>query len=152
MVQPLESRRRFAPQIGLGPVEIWDVAAKTGRDTNIEALNWRMSWFADGERLVYAQTNPSGQPVPVKILNLGSGNSAAWPTRFPMAVSTEGRTALINMGRDGYSKMDIAAEILATGMLYEPGPALLVDLGTNGEIALKCGDKLIACATAAGGL
>jgi uncharacterized 2Fe-2S/4Fe-4S cluster protein (DUF4445 family) len=35
-------------------------------------------------------------------------------------------------------------------MHYEEGPNLLIDIGTNGEIALKFGDRLIGCATAAG--
>ncbi len=35
-------------------------------------------------------------------------------------------------------------------MLYHDATALLVDVGTNGEIVLKHGDRLIGCATAAG--
>jgi uncharacterized 2Fe-2S/4Fe-4S cluster protein (DUF4445 family) len=40
--------------------------------------------------------------------------------------------------------------MVATGLLYDEGPALLVDVGTNGEIIAKVGDRLIGCATAAG--
>ena len=57
----------------------------------IVALNWRLSWFPDGERLVYAQPNEADQPVPIKILNLASGQSENWPARFAMAVSADGR-------------------------------------------------------------
>ena len=42
------------------------------------------------------------------------------------------------------------AGIHATGMTYDEMPALLVDVGTNGEIVLQAGGKLLACATAAG--
>ncbi|MEI8195992.1 MAG: ASKHA domain-containing protein [Phycisphaerae bacterium] len=35
-------------------------------------------------------------------------------------------------------------------MIYDDGPSLLVDVGTNGEIILKHGDRLLGCATAAG--
>lgn len=45
---------------------------------------------------------------------------------------------------------DITAGILASGMLEQEEPMLLVDLGTNGEMALGNRDKLYACATAAG--
>ncbi len=45
---------------------------------------------------------------------------------------------------------DITAGILASGMLEQEEPALLIDLGTNGEMALGNRDKLYACATAAG--
>jgi uncharacterized 2Fe-2S/4Fe-4S cluster protein (DUF4445 family) len=49
-----------------------------------------------------------------------------------------------------YVGADLAAGIVATGMLYDDGPTLLVDVGTNGEIIAKVGDRLIGCATAAG--
>jgi uncharacterized 2Fe-2S/4Fe-4S cluster protein (DUF4445 family) len=53
-------------------------------------------------------------------------------------------------GPAAYVGADLAAGIVATGMLYEDGPTLLVDVGTNGEIIAKVGDRLIGCATAAG--
>lgn len=49
-----------------------------------------------------------------------------------------------------YVGADLAAGIAATGLLYHEGPVLLVDVGTNGEIIAKVGDRLIGCATAAG--
>lgn len=49
-----------------------------------------------------------------------------------------------------YVGADLAAGIVATGLLYAEGPVLLVDVGTNGEIIAKVGDRLIGCATAAG--
>lgn len=45
---------------------------------------------------------------------------------------------------------DITAGILACGMLEQEAPMLLIDLGTNGEMALGNRHKLHACATAAG--
>ncbi len=53
-------------------------------------------------------------------------------------------------GAAAYVGADLTAGIVATGLLYEPGPSLLVDVGTNGEIILKVGDRLLGCATAAG--
>ena len=49
-----------------------------------------------------------------------------------------------------YVGADIAAGIFATGLHYETDPILLVDAGTNGEIVLTRGDRIYACATAAG--
>ncbi len=49
-----------------------------------------------------------------------------------------------------YVGADLAAGMVATGLLYDDGPALLVDVGTNGEIIAKVGDRLIGAATAAG--
>jgi hypothetical protein len=40
--------------LNLGHIEIWDLADKTGHDTNVIALDEPMSWFPDGERLAYS--------------------------------------------------------------------------------------------------
>jgi uncharacterized 2Fe-2S/4Fe-4S cluster protein (DUF4445 family) len=53
-------------------------------------------------------------------------------------------------GAAAYIGSDVIAGLIATGMAFEPETALLVDLGTNGEIVLRHGDRLFACATAAG--
>ncbi len=53
-------------------------------------------------------------------------------------------------GAAAYVGADLCAGILSSGMLYDDGPCLLVDIGTNGEIILKHGDRLVGCATAAG--
>lgn len=45
---------------------------------------------------------------------------------------------------------DITSGVIASGMDREPGPTLLVDVGTNGEILLKVGDEYLGTATAAG--
>ena len=53
-------------------------------------------------------------------------------------------------GPAAYVGADLAAGLVATGLLYDEGPVLLVDVGTNGEIIAKVGDRLVGCATAAG--
>jgi uncharacterized 2Fe-2S/4Fe-4S cluster protein (DUF4445 family) len=50
----------------------------------------------------------------------------------------------------GFVGGDTVAGILATELTNRPGPALLVDIGTNGEIVLWAGGKLTAASTAAG--
>ena len=45
---------------------------------------------------------------------------------------------------------DITTAMLASGMLEQADTALLVDIGTNGEMALWQNNQLICCATAAG--
>lgn len=49
-----------------------------------------------------------------------------------------------------YIGADLTAGVLACGLVYDNGPSLLVDVGTNGEIILKHGRSLLGCATAAG--
>jgi uncharacterized 2Fe-2S/4Fe-4S cluster protein (DUF4445 family) len=71
-----------------------------------------------------------------RALGLGFGGAAAEVHLLP--------------GPAAYVGADLAAGLVATGMLYDEGPALLVDVGTNGEIIAKVGDRLIGCATAAG--
>jgi uncharacterized 2Fe-2S/4Fe-4S cluster protein (DUF4445 family) len=53
-------------------------------------------------------------------------------------------------GFSAYVGADITAGVFATGMMFDPAPSLLVDIGTNGEIVLQSAGKLTACATAAG--
>jgi uncharacterized 2Fe-2S/4Fe-4S cluster protein (DUF4445 family) len=53
-------------------------------------------------------------------------------------------------GVAAYIGADITAGVFASGMAFDSMPSLLVDIGTNGEIVLQSGGKLIACATAAG--
>lgn len=53
-------------------------------------------------------------------------------------------------GAAAYVGADLTAGIVASGLLYDAGPSLLIDVGTNGEIILKTGQELVGCATAAG--
>ncbi len=48
-----------------------------------------------------------------------------------------------------YVGADVVSAVLASGMMKHE-KALLVDIGTNGEMVLKNGEELIACSTAAG--
>jgi uncharacterized 2Fe-2S/4Fe-4S cluster protein (DUF4445 family) len=54
-----------------------------------------------------------------------------------------------------YVGADITASLLAGGLIvngrvHDGAPRMLVDIGTNGEIALAAGGSLVCCATAAG--
>ena len=50
----------------------------------------------------------------------------------------------------GYIGADTVGMILATGLYKEDGVRLALDIGTNGEMVLKDGDKIFSCSTAAG--
>lgn len=50
----------------------------------------------------------------------------------------------------GYVGGDITADLLAAGLDEADRPVLLIDVGTNGEMALGCGEHFICCSTAAG--
>ena len=50
----------------------------------------------------------------------------------------------------GYVGGDITADLLAANLDREESPVLLIDVGTNGEMALGCGDHFTCCSTAAG--
>lgn len=68
------------------------------------------------------------------------------------AVETEiaGVACHIIPGLSAFVGGDITAGILASGMLEQEASTLLIDLGTNGEMALGNRHRLHACATAAG--
>jgi uncharacterized 2Fe-2S/4Fe-4S cluster protein (DUF4445 family) len=53
-------------------------------------------------------------------------------------------------GLAAYVGADITCGILASGLVFDERPRMLVDIGTNGEIVLKYNGKMYACATAAG--
>ena len=53
-------------------------------------------------------------------------------------------------GLSAYIGADITAGVHATGMTLDAAPSLLVDMGTNGEVVLSAGGRLVGCATAAG--
>lgn len=61
-----------------------------------------------------------------------------------------GVPCLILPGLSAFVGGDIVAGIHAGKMLVSSAPRLLIDLGTNGEMALGNRDKILACATAAG--
>lgn len=48
-----------------------------------------------------------------------------------------------------YVGSDVVAGVLSSGM-YKKGNSLLIDIGTNGEMVIKIGDKMLSCSTAAG--
>ncbi len=49
-----------------------------------------------------------------------------------------------------YVGADITADLLTCGMLDRTASTLMIDIGTNGEMVLGCGDRLVAASTAAG--
>lgn len=53
-------------------------------------------------------------------------------------------------GFSAYVGADLVAGCVCTGLLNDAGPNLLIDIGTNGEILLQHGGRLLATATAAG--
>ncbi|ORC35136.1 hypothetical protein B4O97_10420 [Marispirochaeta aestuarii] len=50
----------------------------------------------------------------------------------------------------GFIGADIVAGMLATGIREQNKPAMLIDIGTNGEIVLGDRRRIVACSTAAG--
>jgi uncharacterized 2Fe-2S/4Fe-4S cluster protein (DUF4445 family) len=74
-----------------------------------------------------------------------------WPRQNHAAFGGHGGPSVhLLPGAAAYIGADLAAGVVATGMLYRDDICLLVDIGTNGEIILKHGDRLLGCATAAG--
>jgi len=57
---------------------------------------------------------------------------------------------LLLPGISSYVGSDIVAGLLATSLGQSGEPELLVDIGTNGEIALAMDHRLVSCSTAAG--
>ena len=78
------------------------------------------------------------------------GHRTYAPAELGLTFGGAGARVHLLPGPAAYVGADLAAGLVATGMLYDDGPVLLVDVGTNGEIIAKVGDRLVGCATAAG--
>lgn len=50
----------------------------------------------------------------------------------------------------GFVGGDLVSAVLSSGITEQAGPGMLVDVGTNGEMALWDGKRLLCCSTAAG--
>lgn len=68
----------------------------------------------------------------------------------PEKMSIDGLETVTLPGLSAFVGGDIAAGVLACGMDRREEVTLLVDLGTNGELALGNREKIICCGTAAG--
>jgi uncharacterized 2Fe-2S/4Fe-4S cluster protein (DUF4445 family) len=74
------------------------------------------------------------------------------PMEFPaseVGISIGGFVSILP-AVSGYVGSDITAGILSCGMYNSKKDCLLLDLGTNGEIALGNANNIVACSTAAG--
>ena len=117
-------------QAGIGPEHI-SAMAVAGNTTMCHLLSG-----LDPAGLGAAPFTPLsrfGEPVPARDLELPFDG----PVYLCPAVS-------------GYVGGDITADLLAAGMDRMDRPALLIDVGTNGEMALGCGEHFVCCSTAAG--
>jgi len=85
---------------------------------------------------------------PARPTTLNSQPSA--PVTQPSTFNSQPFAIHLLPGAAAYVGADLTAGTFATGLVYDEGPSLLVDVGTNGEIILKRGDHLSGCATAAG--
>ncbi len=85
-----------------------------------------------------------------------SARKAKGPDPSPEVAAEHRRPALRNPavhllpGAAAYVGADVMAGVFASGMVYQSETSLLVDVGTNGEIVLKHGERFLGCATAAG--
>ncbi len=96
---------------------------------------------------LFAAVDPSGiavAPFTPVFTETRQGPASEYGLPFPAAVLTMGPSVA------GYVGADIVAAVRATGLESRAGLALVLDLGTNGEMALGNRDRIVSCATAAG--
>lgn len=110
-----------------------------------------------------AAANPSGEPLACLCIagntimqHLAAGIDPSPMGTYPFAPTFLGHRVFgspaihLLPSAAAYIGADVVAGLLASGMAYDPQPALLVDVGTNGEIVLQRDGRLVGCATAAG--
>lgn len=119
------------------------------RDAGVEAEQVKYISIAGNTIMQHlvAGYSPAGMgTVPFEPVSMFGGELPAWDG-LPAA-----KDAVIYYAPciSSYVGGDITAGMLACDFESDPGPTLFIDIGTNGEIAMKQGDKYICCATAAG--
>jgi len=174
----LRSGRRVAigsalnPQVAFGA----DVLTRVGRAIEGEAAALRSAVVTETERLLLGMLAEAGAGPGELVEAIVAGNTAMTRLFFgadvaPIAAAPyEGEFAvpLVATGEDlGMSRLpglrfeslpsisafvggDIVGGLLATALSERDAPTLLLDLGTNGEIALRTSEGLFASSTAAG--
>ncbi len=96
---------------------------------------------------LFAAVDPAGiavAPFTPVFTEIRQGPATEYGLPYPMAKLTLGPSVA------GYVGADIVAAVRATGLESRAGLALVLDLGTNGEMALGNRDRIVSCATAAG--
>lgn len=71
------------------------------------------------------------------------------PLQLSLPLSEKGAAVLLP-SVSAYVGADIVSAAVAVDMDRDPRTTLLVDIGTNGELALRHGNRIFACSTAAG--
>ncbi len=92
----------------------------------------------DPKKIAYAPYTPDA-----------TASSEVKGSSLHMAGNEEARVVLPPLVA-GYVGSDAVADVLATGMYSDPGPSVLVDIGTNTEIVVKDAGVFLACSAASG--
>ena len=119
-------------EVGAGPANLADLVVVGNAAMEHLFLGFDVGGLAV---LPFTPLHQGGLAVPAAVLDLPAHPAAR--VYFPPNLA-------------GFVGADTVAGIVATDLLARPGPSLLVDLGTNGELVLVHGEKVLACSTAAG--
>ena len=115
----------------VGPLEIWDVATKRGKTTDVTAMDAGLSWFSDGRRLAFVEFVPNadaqaltrgasdfnvlfksrdriGTPV-ISILDLATGARTRVHVGAQPRVRPDGRSLLIEDASRRWWSLDLAS-------------------------------------------
>ena len=151
------SRINYAMVKESGSTDLQRALVQDGLQPMIKALCQRAEIEPEGITFATASGNPT-------MLHTLAGESLAGLAKYPfkpvflgqrsIGVAEAGFTGDFELvllpGLGPFVGADIAVGALASGMLEEEGPILLIDFGTNGEILLSTGEGYLATATAAG--
>jgi uncharacterized 2Fe-2S/4Fe-4S cluster protein (DUF4445 family) len=86
----------------------------------------------------------------VRVRLTSAPHPSAVPARAATSVASADPAVHLLPSVAAYVGADLTAGVLSSGLAYDEGPSLLVDVGTNGEIIFKQGTRMWAAATAAG--
>lgn len=139
----------------IGPLELWELRGKSGVETEIHALDRRMSWFPDATRLAYVELVPAEkapavsapdadqfgagfrgwEAVPVvRVLDVKTRERRTLHLGWDPVVSSDGGSVLLRDGENRWRLVDVRSGV--SRPVAWPGDA-------GGAIALAPGNLVL---------
>lgn len=140
------------PQISIGAdvVSRLDYAAKNGSEFLSSLIKNEIAKAFDSFNLAPDFTVVTGNTAMLHFYkNVPSTNLAVFPFEMTDSFGVISETECIPKCISAFIGADITCGIISSGILNHE-KAMLIDIGTNGEIVCKDGDNFICCSAAAG--
>lgn len=96
LISHIRHRQMETPELylGIGTLEIWDIARSAKSDMAVTALDCGLSWFPDGKRLAYVQLDPASSVADSASFGPGFDAWPVLPAVYVLDTETGAKTRL----------------------------------------------------------